>query len=206
VDDTSVVLSPLAIAGSAMPGSYPFRLETELGPVGSGRVIFQVMAAGVELPVIRGIEPPSGRQGETLDKVAIIGERLARATAVPDPEMTAKVIESTTDSVVMSVNISSRAEPGGRRFAVTTPAGTGESPAGVGFTVESGGIIAPIPRQPVDEVPGIGRVFAERLAEHDITDLSELVSLEPAQLADVLGVSEARATGFIEEARRLQGG
>ena len=46
-------------------------------------------------------------------------------------------------------------------------------------------------------VPGLGGVLAKRLAEHGIGDIEELASCEPADLADVRGVSPKRAANWI---------
>jgi len=43
------------------------------------------------------------------------------------------------------------------------------------------------------------------LEESGITTVAELASTEPGRLAEVLGISEERAAGFMEEAKRLLG-
>jgi hypothetical protein len=59
------------------------------------------------------------------------------------------------------------------------------------------------PGRSVEEVNGIGPTTAERLKKKRITNLAHLASMEPAKLAEILEISEVRAMGFIDEARRL---
>ena len=43
-----------------------------------------------------------------------------------------------------------------------------------------------------------------RLKEHGITKASEVARMDQARLAEILGVSELRATEFIKAAKRLR--
>jgi hypothetical protein len=55
----------------------------------------------------------------------------------------------------------------------------------------------------VEEVKGIGAASAERLAAGDINELGHLAEAEPQRVAELLEISEVRAMGFVDEARRL---
>ena len=57
--------------------------------------------------------------------------------------------------------------------------------------------------RPVTEVRGIGPALAAKLEAAGVADLAALAALEPAQVAQALGVSEVRAMAFVDEARRL---
>ena len=57
------------------------------------------------------------------------------------------------------------------------------------------------PGRSVTEVAGIGPASTKRLASHNIDNLAKLASMEAAELATVLDVSEVRAMSFIDEAR-----
>ena len=53
------------------------------------------------------------------------------------------------------------------------------------------------------EVKGIGLKTAEKLKEAGIENANELATSSPQRVAEVLGSSETRAVGFIENARSL---
>ena len=59
------------------------------------------------------------------------------------------------------------------------------------------------PGRSVQEVNGIGPATAELLKKKRITNLAHLASMEPANLAEILEISEVRAMAFIDAARRL---
>lgn len=84
---------------------------------------------------------------------------------------------------------------------MTTPAGTAESPSDVVFTV-----LEVVTERGVDEVYGIGPTYSKRLEEKGITNLAQLASMDPVDLAEILQVSESRAEAFIKEAASLLGG
>ena len=50
---------------------------------------------------------------------------------------------------------------------------------------------------------GIGPVVSRRLASRNIDNLAQLASMEPRELSEAIDVSEVRAMGFIDEARKL---
>lgn len=54
---------------------------------------------------------------------------------------------------------------------------------------------------PVTDISGIGPAYSERLANADITTVSELADADPAELASQADISETRLTGWIEDAR-----
>ncbi|MDX1546249.1 MAG: DUF4332 domain-containing protein [Rhodothermales bacterium] len=55
---------------------------------------------------------------------------------------------------------------------------------------------------PLSEVKGIGPTYQERLKAAGITRAAAVAAMEPAQLAEVLGVGEGRAENLVAEARR----
>lgn len=57
----------------------------------------------------------------------------------------------------------------------------------------------------LQQVKGVGPVFAERLYAAGIVTLAALAALTPAQLVEVLGVAEWRAEAILQEARLLSG-
>lgn len=59
------------------------------------------------------------------------------------------------------------------------------------------------PGRYVNEVPGIGQEFIRRLTRARMKSLATLASADPTRVARILGVSEVRAMGFIDEAGRL---
>jgi hypothetical protein len=58
-------------------------------------------------------------------------------------------------------------------------------------------------RRSIGEIEGIGPALTRRLEGEGITTLAELASAAPERVAQILGVSEARATSMIERAREL---
>jgi hypothetical protein len=62
---------------------------------------------------------------------------------------------------------------------------------------------AAFPGRTLEEVEGVGEVFAARLREHDITHPADVVNTLPPRLADILGVPVARALKLQRNARRL---
>lgn len=54
------------------------------------------------------------------------------------------------------------------------------------------------PSPPVDVIDGIGPVFAQRLTQAGISDVSALSTATPDQVAEAAGVSTARARSWIE--------
>lgn len=52
-------------------------------------------------------------------------------------------------------------------------------------------------------VPGLGGVMARRLAENGIGDIEELAFAEPEDLTSIRGISQKRATGWIESAESM---
>lgn len=54
---------------------------------------------------------------------------------------------------------------------------------------------------PVTDISGIGPAYSERLANADITTVSELAGADASELAAQIDVSETRLTGWIEAAR-----
>jgi polyhydroxyalkanoate synthase len=51
---------------------------------------------------------------------------------------------------------------------------------------------------PVDQIDGIGPVFAQRLAQAGLGDVSSLASASPDRVAEAAGVSAARARTWID--------
>ena len=64
-------------------------------------------------------------------------------------------------------------------------------------TFRSGG-----PKPTVDTIDGIGPVFAERLTAAGLSDLEQLASASPDQVAEAASVSVARANKWIHLARQ----
>ena len=62
---------------------------------------------------------------------------------------------------------------------------------------------APAELQPITSVRGIGPKLAEQLVRRGITSLETLAAALPKQVADVKGISEAKAAEFIAQARKL---
>jgi len=63
---------------------------------------------------------------------------------------------------------------------------------------------APVPAAPgIDTIDGIGPVFAGRLRAAGIDTVPVLASSTPDTIAEVAGVSGARARGWIDQARSL---
>lgn len=61
------------------------------------------------------------------------------------------------------------------------------------------------PDGPITEIPGIGPVYATRLAAIDITTLAALRNSRPEQVAAAAQVPLSRAVGWIDHARQLNG-
>ena len=114
---------------------------------------------------------------------------------VPDPNMIVQDIREvgTGTRIHFSLDIIAGAESGSRNYSVTASGITVQVP--LGFLV---GLALPLTK-----VRGIGDTYANRLNESGITQVADLASMEPQRLAEVLEVSDERATGFIEEAKRL---
>ncbi len=79
-----------------------------------------------------------------------------------------------------------------------TRRGRPKPPPGVSFGIPVGGA-----QRTVEEVKGIGPASAKRLAAAGITTLKKLASAEADDLMKSLSISEERAMGYIEQARRL---
>jgi hypothetical protein len=121
-------------------------------PTGIDAVDFEVLPRVKPEP--SSIEPVSGYVGNSKPRaVTIKGENLDQAVAatfllrnVPDNQLRAAIQRSGPDGVWLDLSISANAEFGTRRFAVTTPNGTGSSPPEATFRVVPGtlqiGIIA----------------------------------------------------------------
>lgn len=58
---------------------------------------------------------------------------------------------------------------------------------------------------PVDSIDGIGPVFAQRLTEAGLDNVSRLAGASPDRVAEAAGVSAARARAWIDMARQLSG-
>ncbi|MBN1812233.1 MAG: hypothetical protein JXA14_10390 [Anaerolineae bacterium] len=230
------VVVGIRIDAAAKPGMRQFAVATPAGtaqsPVG---VTFTVKEAAAPGPMIEGIVPASGEQGEKL--AVIYGASLEGAKAVtflwkeePDKavvgevrggketlltmlaagmlDLTAdelKAVESALDKFDVLV-ISIRIEPTATSGARSF---TVTTPAG---TVQSPRDVTftveaggIVPIRTVEEVSGIGPASATRLAEAGVTDLGELAAAEPVYVAEKLGVSEERATDFVKGAKRLLG-
>jgi hypothetical protein len=158
-------------------------------------------------PVIRAIVPDGVLLVPHKLDVTISGRNLTDVTDVtfyhqvkrewvPDPNMIVQDIREveTGTRIHFSLDIIAGAESGSRNYSVTASGITVQVP--LGFLV---GLALP----PLTKVRGIGDTYANRLKESGITTVAELASTEPGRLANVLGISEERAAGFIEEARRL---
>lgn len=64
------------------------------------------------------------------------------------------------------------------------------------------------PSQPVDDavesvdvIKGIGPAYSERLAEHEITTVTDLANADPEALATKTGIGENRLANWIEQAK-----
>jgi hypothetical protein len=158
-------------------------------------------------PVIRAIVPDGVLLVPHKLDVTISGRNLTGVTDVtfyhqvkrewvPDPTMIVQDIREveTGTRIHFSLDITAGAESGPRHYSVTASGFTVQVP--LGFLV---GLVLP----PLTKVRGIGDTYATRLKESGITQVAELAATEPGRLAEVLGVSEEHAEGFIEEAMRL---
>ena len=189
----------IKIALRAAPGPRTFSVTTPGGTASSPEgVPFTVT---VPPPAIRGITPNEGRIASEVS-ATIAGENLLGATLVEfsSEGLTATIgplHEQTLETLPIQIGITRRAAPGPCTFSVTTLGGTATSPDDA-FTVTFG---LHIP-DTIPDIRGIGPAYAKRLAEHGITDRTELASMEPVRLAKVLRVSEVRAARFVEEAKR----
>lgn len=65
---------------------------------------------------------------------------------------------------------------------------------------------APGDDSPVTEISGIGPAYSERLANANITTVSELAAADASELASEVDVSETRLAGWIEAARERADG
>jgi len=189
----------IKIALRAAPGPRTFSVTTPGGTASSPEgVPFTVT---VPPPAIHGITPNEGSIDSEVS-ATIAGENLLGATLVEfsSEGVTATIgplHEQTLETLPIQIGITRRAAPGPCTFSVTTLGGTATSPDDA-FTVTFG---LHIP-DTIPDIRGIGPAYAKRLAEHGITDRTELASMEPVRLAKVLRVSEVRAARFIEEAKR----
>ena len=115
---------------------------------------------------------------------------------VPDPNMIVQDIREVEAGtrIHFSLDITAGAKSGPRHYSATASGITVRVP--LGFLV---GLVLP----PLTKVRGIGDTYATRLKESGITQVAELAATESGRLAEVLGISEDRAAGFIEEAKRL---
>jgi len=55
----------------------------------------------------------------------------------------------------------------------------------------------------LQQVKGIGPVFAQRLQDVGVESLSALTAVSPMNLAHILGISEGRASAILAEAKRM---
>jgi len=62
----------------------------------------------------------------------------------------------------------------------------------------------PPPAAPVDDLDGIGPVFAERLGEAGLGTIAALAGASPDSVAEAAGVSAARARTWIDLAKQSQ--
>ncbi len=56
----------------------------------------------------------------------------------------------------------------------------------------------PAPGVPVDQIEGIGPIFAQRLTDAGLGDVASLASASPDRVAEAAGVSAARARNWID--------
>lgn len=124
-------------------------------------------------------------------------------------------LQSELDTVTITVEAAipkiTNIEPeGGLRGATVKGRGTdNQLPVELAIDAECGPISTvgcgtiDVSRRLVGEVTGIDPVSVERLNAAGITNLGQLASMEPASLTATLKISEVRAMGFIDEARRL---
>jgi hypothetical protein len=132
----SIRISKLAALGE--------RVLEVVTPLGTATVSFTVVPH--EAPTILAIEPVWGMPGSIHPLPArIAGDHFDQANAVtflygakPDPNIRTVIRQATPDYLGVDLTISANAEFGRRRFTVTTPAGTTESPPTVVFSVMPG--------------------------------------------------------------------
>lgn len=72
----------------------------------------------------------------------------------------------------------------------------------VSFRVAPHDPTATPPPTELTDITGIGPVYAERLSDAGIDSAHDLAAATPATVADAAGVSEERAAGWIDAARR----
>jgi hypothetical protein len=132
---------------NASLGPYDVQVTARGGTVTNTAGLFKV----VDKPVIREFKPTSSDRGEET-RFVIKGENLHidgtpwtehpvefLVQGQPDPHITAKVREvgSTSEELVVIVTVKPAATPGDRTVRVTTPAGSGDSPAAMIFRINA---------------------------------------------------------------------
>lgn len=123
------------IAQDAVVGKHTVTVTTTAGTAQSETVSFTVTAPDETKPVVSGIDPASGIQGETVNAV-ISGFRLGGASAVSlsGSGATVAVLPGGTEtSFPVAITIQDAAAPGARTLSVTTP--NGVSSENVTFTI-----------------------------------------------------------------------
>ena len=131
----------IEIMEHARPG---LRTLEVLTPNGIATVDFTVLPK--TRPEPKNVIPASGRPGNTRPyEVTVTGENLKRAEEVafllrgrPDTQLRSTIKLASPEAITLDVAISANAEFGGRQVQVTTPSGTGVSPADVEFSVAPG--------------------------------------------------------------------
>jgi hypothetical protein len=164
--------------------------------------------------VITEISPIEGAWGDEFDNAYISGQNLGGAETVTflGNGVTAQVHDThpMPGRLNITIRIQHFAPIGPRYFIVSGPdwdAYSEEQDKPVWFMVNRGHIIPPSGTTGhLNDVRGIGPVYAARLEADGITSLDELALIEAAELAEILQVTEGRAAGFVEEAKRLLGG
>lgn len=87
--------------------------------------------------------------------------------------------------------------PAGQEFTLRAQAPDGRAATTTASTTVLRGT------RPVRDIPGVGDAFAGRLNQAGITTVDQVVALQPARLAQILGNTPAQATAIIQAARQL---
>jgi hypothetical protein len=187
IEDFPIETSEPKVDVTLEEGRYVFELvvEDDAGLRSTpDRVVITVTREYVDEPIITGIAPVWGRQGQTIEAV-IHGRNLFHADEVKfwrgsheDPRVMATIIDEghTDTELPVSIHIRGNAALGGRSFTVTTPGGTAESPSDVIFNVVSVPVVTDINPEYATEGDEVivhvhGRhllVPSEPLSEHEV--------------------------------------
>lgn len=195
------VLIRITLASDAPLGDRTFQVRTATATVNSGSVTFRVL--GFSLPTVRidSMEPGIQLQGTTVTHT-IQGQGLSRILQLTfaNAGINAQVLSSSDQQISVRISVQRGVSVSQHPFHITVPGRTVDS---ADFNVFLNVLRLP-PRPPaVDEITGIGPVRSARLESSGVSNATDLVTMEPTRLADILGVSEEMARRFVAAARSM---